>query len=74
MLSEFYKRLAFQSEERMKCNAGYNDNYVLPKTLEKISGTIGRSKTLVGSSHMFQKAATAMELKGEQWFTKVNER
>ena len=48
MLSEFYKRLAFQSEERMKCIAGYNNgNYVLPKALDKINGKTGRSKILV---------------------------
>ena len=35
MLSEYYKRLAFQFEERMKCIAGYNDNYVFPRNTGK---------------------------------------
>ena len=57
MFSEFYKRLAFQFEERMKCIAGYNnDNYVLPKTLDK-NGTLGEAKLWLNASHMSQKAA-----------------
>ena len=32
---EYYKRLAFQFEERVESIAGYNDNYVLQKTLKR---------------------------------------
>ena len=35
MLSEFYKRLDFQFEERVKCIAGNNDNYVFPRNTGK---------------------------------------
>ena len=72
MFSEYYKRLASQFEDRMGYIAGYNDNYVLPKTLEKYMGQLGEAKLWMDASHMYQTAtAAAMNLRVERSFTRV---
>ena len=52
MFSEYYKRLAFQYEQRAEHIKGYTDNDVCPKTLKKVKETIESSRR-IGANFSF---------------------